>query len=160
MLGLLSWVALSVLMGVSTLWAVWSRAVNKWRTYSVVGFVMSTVLAGGVLLLSQGWSSPCFLLLPGKYSILTYQIIPYDRIYLFLDTAYGPKSCYISWTNEKADELDQGREGPGFDFNITWSFGGIPGMGDPNGELVEGDFSERPAQPEHPTKPEEPKAQF
>lgn len=155
MFGLLAWFVLSVLTGIVTLWAVWSRSVTKWRRTTVLGFLGSVILSGLTILVSQGWSSPCILLLPGKYSLLTYQIIPYDRIYLFLDTQYGPKSCYVDWTAQQADELDRGREGAGFDFNVAWGFGGIPGMGDPNGELVEGYLTERPKQPERPTKPEE-----
>jgi len=160
MWGLVSWLILSLLGGILTLWAVWSRSISRWRAWSVIGLLVSTVISGGALLLAQGWSTPCSLLLPGKYSLLTYQIIPYDRIYLFLETDYGPKSCYIPWSVSKAEQLDKA-EGNTFDFNIQWSFGfGTPGESGPIGPSVEGEFTKRPERPEHPTKPKEEGATF
>ena len=160
MWGLISWFAISLIMSVVALWAVWARNISRWRLATLSGFLFSILISGASILLSQGWSTPCSLLLPGKYSLLTYQIIPYDRIYLFLDTAYGPKSCYIPWSVSKAEQLDKA-EGNTFDFNIQWSFGfGTPGESGPIGPSVEGEFTKRPERPEHPTKPKEEGATF
>jgi len=160
MFGLMSWLILSVLSGILILWAVWARAISRWRLLSLLGFLASVPVTGVSVFLSEGWATSCSLLVPGNYSLLTYQIIPYDRIYLFLETQYGPRTCYIPWSAAEAEKLDQS-EGESFDFNIQWGFGfGNPGDG-ALGPLIEGELSERPQRPERPSKPEnEEGAQF
>lgn len=156
MFSLISWFILCVLGGTLTLWAVWSRNITRWRTYTFLGFLATIFLSGAGILVSQGWSSPCWMLLPGKYNIIGYTFIPEKVIYLFLDTEYGPKTCSLPWSTEKAEELQKNEEEGGSEFEIGFGDGlGIPGVGDGG----EPEIIQRPKQ-EHPPKEGEQEAQF
>src|SRR5690242_16142735 len=131
MWGLTAWLTLVLLMSLLTLWAVWARNITRWRGLTFLGFLLSTAISGGAILLSQGWSTPCSLLLPGTYNLIGYLPKPDDRIDLFLDTAYGPKVCYIDWDAAKSDELQDNEEENGSQLVIQWGGGeggGIPGV--------------------------------
>lgn len=113
MFTLISWFILCFGGGLITLWAVWSRAISKWRRLTIIGFLFWVFVSGGALLVSQGWSTPCYLLLPGSYNLIGFLPVPETTIYLFLDTQYGPKTCDIPWDSGKADELQKNQEGAG-----------------------------------------------
>ena len=154
MFGLASWVILSLLGGLLTLWAVWARSISRWRLVSVLGLFMWILATGAGLLVSQGWATQCSLLLPGKYSVIGFLPEPENRIYLFLGTEYGPKTCYIPWDPEKADDLQKGQEEDGSEFTIAWGPAGDPGTGVPGFENG-GEINTRPAPDNHKPKPEE-----
>jgi hypothetical protein len=131
MFGLASWVILSFVGGLLALSAVYSRQITRWRLVALLGYLASIILSGGAILLSQGWSSPCYTLLPGKYDLIGYLPVPEERIYLFLNTEYGPKTCHIPWDAGKSDQLQKDGEGDGSEINISW---GLNGDGEGNGE--------------------------
>lgn len=153
MFSLIAWITLSVLMGLLTLWAVWSRYPTKWRTLSLILFIINIFLGGGAIGISQGWASSCSLLLPGKYNMIGFLAKPQEAIYLFLDTQYGPKTCYIPWDTKNADDLQKNQEKNGSDFEIKWGDDGKGGYNIP-GFSEGGEIEERPATP-HDQKPAE-----
>lgn len=154
MFGLASWFILSLAGGLLTLSAVWSRKITRWRLVTLLGYLASIVVTGGAVLVSQGWASPCYLLLPGKYSMISYLPVPEETIYLFLDTEYGPKTCYIPWDNGKADQLKKDEEGDGSEFTVEWGLKG-EGNGIPGIDAGIGEISTRPPQNNHEDKPVE-----
>ena len=149
----IAWLALSLTGGLLALWAVWARHISRWRLVSLLGFLAAILISGGAILLSQGWATRCDLLLPGKYNLLTFSFDA-DRIYLFLETSYGPKACFIPYSDDDAEELQKNEEENGSEFEIRWGDQeggyGVPGFGE---EM--GDISARPPNAGHKDKPED-----
>lgn len=153
MFGLASWFILSLVGGLLALSAVWSRQITRWRSTALLGYLASILLSGGAILVSQGWSSPCWLLLPGKYDLIGYLPVPEEKIYLFLNTTYGPKTCDIPWDNENADQLQKDSEGDGSEINVSW---GEEGNGGGDSEDDGGvAIGTRPPKDGHDNKPAE-----
>ena len=153
MFGLAVWVLLSLVGGLLTLWAVWARSISRWRSMSFLGLLGWIVVSGLGILATQGWATQCSLLLPGKYEIIGFLPEPEERIYLFLGTQYGPKTCYVPWDPRKADELKENEE-LGSDFEIQWGPPGEMGSGVPGFDNG-GEISTRPPVDNHKPKPEE-----
>jgi len=142
-------------MGLLTLFSIWSRNITRWRLVSVLGFICSIGITGGATLISQGWSSDCRLLLPGKYDMIGFLPKPDEAIYLFLDTQYGPKTCHIPWSAEKSEELQKQQEENGTELNITW-WGEEGQEGKPgDGELGPGVETNPRPPAQHEEKPNE-----
>lgn len=145
----ISWVIISLLIGVVTLYAVWSRRDTKYRLYAFLSFLVVVPLSAAPIAASMGWSTPCrlALALSDEYTILGYQGIPEQVIYLFVDTKYGPKTCSIPWANYKYEQLKEGlkKGGTGAILKGTSPF---TSEGDPN-------IWNPPPEPALPPKPED-----
>lgn len=104
--------------------------------------------------MSQGWAHNCKLLLPGRYDLIGYTFNT-EKITLFLNTDFGPKLCYIPYSDDAAEELQKNGEEAGSEFVINW---GSDGEGNGNSnfgeELGEENIEPRPPVV-HAPKPEE-----
>lgn len=108
-----AWLILTGVFCLSSHFAIWARTgVHKPRKLSVISFFVGSILAAVAIMLSVGWSTPCIagLTAPaGKYKVLGFQLLPDDKIHLFIDVPnYGPRACYIPWNIPSAEKLAQG----------------------------------------------------
>jgi hypothetical protein len=152
-----AWLALTFILGLVAHFAIWARTGQyKPRLLSVVAFFIGSLVSAAILLFSVGWSIPCSVEMyfkPGKYTVIGFQAIQNDKIHLFLDTPdSGPKLCYIPYSTESAQKLQDGMDGNNPDANgVDLEISGMHGRGDNN----EMQLWPKPPTPENAPKPEE-----
>lgn len=105
-----AWLLLTLAMGASAYWAIWSRYPSKARWLAVSAFLVASPMAGLTLFQSLGWAVPVtrYLAAPeGEFNLLGVKLKPDVAIFVMLDVDGGPRLFSLPWNAEKASDLQR-----------------------------------------------------
>lgn len=109
-----SWLALTVILGVLALIAIWARGYSRARGLAVLGFLLASPVTASALGYSLGWPIPYVqgVTIPeGKHPILGMKLIIGEGIYLLLDIGDGqPRYYSLPWSASDAEKLQDGMD--------------------------------------------------
>lgn len=119
------WLIITLILGVISNFAVWSRGYTRARMLAIVGFLVSSPIAACSLMFTLGW--PVMLidgvtLEAGDHTLLGTKIVIDDGIYILVDRGmYQPRYYKIPWDASIADKLQKAldEKGEGGEAKIT-----------------------------------------
>lgn len=137
------WLVLTVLLGVVTTLAIWSRGYSRARSLSVVAFLVASPLAAVALGVALGRPVPLIeniTIFEGKYQIIGVKMEPKVAIYLYVDGGGEPRSYALPWDDRKAEAIQNALETAGQDGSaglevgkFKWPWEGEEGSGEGSG---------------------------
>lgn len=106
----LVWFALTILLWLMAVFAIWSRKSSHGRTASWLSFFAMSPAAAGFLVISLGWPTPLLTAPGGEYDVLGVKMILQRGIYVLLDKGDEPRYYWLPWNRQMADELQKAME--------------------------------------------------
>lgn len=107
------WALLSLIIGLLTIIAVWSRYKTKARAMAIFGFLLAIPATGGALFYALGWPVPYVVLTAlqirggGDFGVLGAKMVVGEGIFALLDFGATPRYVVLPWDKNMASKLQE-----------------------------------------------------
>lgn len=107
------WALLSLIIGLLTIIAVWSRYKTKARAMAIFGFLLAIPTTGASLAYALGWPVPYVALTAlqirggGDFGVLGAKMVVGEGIFALLDFGATPRYVVLPWDSKMASKLQE-----------------------------------------------------